>query len=338
MAGHVNWKRWPARSVLGSLLLHALLVGVGASRHHSQPAVVPVAAPTKADTELEVEVEAEAALVVPDTGSAAVAATRELERVHSGVVASPSPSSSSSAAVAATEDDAVAGDDATEIGVAPSAAAAPATSAASPHLSLAQLGVEGSNLFLDRGDPAAARIAKAARTKKRLDQALAQGLNDGDVARGRGTGGPVLRSIEASVYASTVPLNGSASFVFVIDSEGKLVSGVLGNASSDRESWARVARQTAQAFAQRKLSVPKGKGIKLVVAVTSHLELPSGADPGLELSAQGLPLKKGGGPRSTKLDISIFPFPAATLAGDPADLNARARRMVHAHVVSEEVL
>lgn len=148
----------------------------------------------------------------------------------------------------------------------------------------------------------------------------------------------MLRSLEAAVYASNVPLNGNASFIFTIDSEGKLVSGVVGDASTDRQAWARVARQTAQAFAARKLRVPKGRGIKLTVAVTSHLELPSGADPGFEVSAQGVPLKKGGGPRSTKLDLSIFPFPAATLAGDPADIGARPRRMVHAHVVSEEVL
>jgi hypothetical protein len=183
------------------------------------------------------------------------------------------------------------------------------------------LGVEGANPFLDRGDPAAARVAKAARVKRRLDHALAQGLTDADVARGRGAGGPVLRSLEAAIYASNVPLNGQASFVFTIDSEGKLVSSVVGDASTDRAAWARVARQTAQSFAARKLMVPKGKGIKLTIAVTSRLELPSGADP-----------------RSTGLDLSTSPFPAASLTGDLADLGARARRMVHAHVVSEEVL
>lgn len=225
----------------------------------------------------------------------------------------------------------------------PAADEAPASpsasaSASAPPLSLAALGVDGTNPFLDRGDPAAARAAKAARVKRRLDRALAQGLTNKDVALGRGAGGPVLRALEAATYASTAPLNGSASFILVIDSEGKLVSSVLGNASGDREAWARVARQTAQALAQRKLQVPRGKSVQLAIEVTSHLELPSGADPGLELSAQGIPLKKGGGPRSTKLDISIFPFPAATVYGDPADIGSRARRMVRAHVVSEELL
>jgi hypothetical protein len=231
------------------------------------------------------------------------------------------------------------GDEANEAAAdATEAPPAAVSSAASPHLSLAQLGVDGANPFLDRGDPSAARAAKATRIKRRLDRSLAQGLTDADVARGRGAGGPVLRSLEAAVYASSVPLNSSASFIFTIDSEGKVVSGVIGDASTDRQAWVRVARQTARAFAARKLTVPKGKGIKLTIAVTSHLELPSGADPGLEVSAQGVPIKKGGGPRSTRLDLSIFPFPAATLAGDPADIGSRPRRMVHAHVVSEEVL
>jgi hypothetical protein len=210
--------------------------------------------------------------------------------------------------------------------------------AASPRLSLAQLGVGGVNPFLDRGDPAAARAAKAARVQQRLDRALAQGLTNADRERGHGRGGPVLRSLEAAVYAANVPLNGGASFVLVIDGEGTLLSTTLGEATGDRTAWLRVARRAAQALASKKRADRKGRSVRLTVAVSSHLELPSGADPGLEISAQGIPIKKGDGPRSTRLDLSIFPFPAATLAGDPADIGARARRMVHAHVVSEELL
>jgi len=209
-----------------------------------------------------------------------------------------------------------------------------------PHLSLSALGVDGTNPFLDRGDPAAARAAKAARIKRRLDHALAQGLTNSDVASGRGAGGPVVRSLEASVYASTVPLNGRASFILVIDSEGKLISSALGTANGDREAWVRVARQTAQALAGRNLQVPRGRSVKLTVEVTSHLELPSGADPGVDVHVLGIPIKKGDGPRSTRIDVldPLHPGTILSLAGDPADIGARPRRMVHAHVVSEEVL
>jgi hypothetical protein len=320
--------------VAGSLLLHALLLGLSATRNDGHRREAQAVTPTAAATELEVD--ADVAELLRDAGAVPVVAAHEPKPARPGRASGRASSSVSPDPEVAVDEG---GGEATDAAVdAPEPAPAAASSAASPHLSLAQLGVEGANPFLDRGDPAAARAAKAARVKRRLDRALAQGLNDADVARGRGAGGPVLRSLEAAVYASNVPLNGSASFIFTIDSEGKLVSSVLGDASTDRQAWVRVARQTAQAFAARKLTVPKGKGIKLTVAVTSHFELPSGADPGLEVSAQGVPLRKGSGPRSTRLDLSIFPFPAATLAGDPADIGARARRMVHAHVVSEEVL
>lgn len=215
-----------------------------------------------------------------------------------------------------------------------------APSAVGPRLSFSQLGIGDRNPFFQQADPAAARAEKAARVKRRLDRALAQGLVDQDTARGRGAGSPVLRSLEAAVYASNVPLNGNASFVFVIDSEGKLLSTNLGEASGDREAWSRVARQAAQALSQRKLMVPKGKSVRLTVAVSSHLELPSGADPGVAVDVLGLPVKKGGGPRAAKVDLLNPKSPLAPLSllGDPADIAQNARRMVHAHVVSEELL
>jgi hypothetical protein len=176
--------------------------------------------------------------------------------------------------------------------------------------------------------------------KKRLDRALSQGLHDQKTALGLGAGSPVMRTLEATVYGSTAPLNGNALFTFIIDSEGKLVSSSLGEVSSDRDKWERVARQAAQALAQRQLPVPKGRSVRLTVAVTSHLELPSGADPGLDVRALGIPLKKGDGPRSTRIDILNPLNPAAPLSllGDPADLGGKARRMVRSHVVSEELL
>lgn len=314
--------------------MHAALLVLAARGPRLQPPPSEAASSAKLQTELEVVLDEEPAELVaapvveqatPEPGRARAGAAQR----SSALLAEPQ----AEADVDASAGDA--GEPATEES---SPAPATASSASAPHLSLAALGVDGANPFLDRGDPAAARAAKAARVKRRLDRSLAQGLVNKDVELGRGAGGPVLRAFEAATYASRAPLNGSASFLLVIDSEGKLVSSVLGKADGDREAWASVARQTAQALAQRKLPVPRGKSVQLAIQVTSHLELPSGADPGLELSAQGVPLKKGGGPRSSKLDISIFPFPAATVYGDPADIGARARRMVRAHVVSEELL
>jgi hypothetical protein len=80
--------------------------------------------------------------------------------------------------------------------------------------------------------------------------------------------------------------------------------------------------------------------VRLTVAVTSHLELPSGSDPGVEVRALGIPLQKGGGERSTRIDIlnPLNPAGPFSLSGDLADIGAKARRMVRSHVVSEEIL
>lgn len=314
---------------MGSLALHALSIALATVQRHPAPRVLSQRTERAPEIALDFEPEPAPVAAAPEAPAAPSAeplagtSSRQLRAGRAPQLVESSRAEES--AVEADSGEAVA-----------EAAAPPATPTTAPGLTLAQLGVDGQNPFLDRGDPAAARAAKARTVKRRLDRALAQGLTNADVARGHGAHGPVLRTLEAAVYASNAPLNGQASFVFVIDGAGKVVSASLGNASGDRSAWLRVAQQTAQSLG--KLPVKNGQGVKVTVAVSSHLELPSGADPGVEVSLQGLPLKKGGGPRSTRLDLSVFPFPALTMMGDPADLDAKARRMVHAHVVSEELL
>jgi hypothetical protein len=99
------------------------------------------------------------------------------------------------------------------------------------------------------------------------------------------------------------------------------------------------------------------------IEVTSREETPSGKDPGVEVRAFRIPLKKGRGPNSTRVDIlDVAPKVVVdeapdTAAGpsalprahiqmlnvlstnlDPVDLGAPARRVVHAHVVEQHPL
>ena len=244
--------RWQARFALGSLVLHGLLLSLaaGRGRQHAREQV------TRGQPELEFDVLANELEVAPtDAHAASDAERRELSRA-------PRAGTSLKNAARATETDA-------ELATAEAAAAeapgdgadAPSTTPTdtAPHLGLVALGVDGQNPFLDRGDPVALRAAKAARLKRRLDKSLAQGLMNHDVESGRGAGSPIVRALEAAVYASTVPLNGSAYFTLIIDSEGKLLSSTLGQASGDRESWARVARQTAR-FDRRCDTAPRSTG------------------------------------------------------------------------------
>ena len=332
MKARLKGKGSGARWALGSLLLHALLLTFAATRHElaHDPAQLALAPPA----ELEVDV-----VPLPDLADA--------EKTESAQPATPSAPAVSAAPrgqsvtvagadEAATTDEAAPGDGLEDAASSPS----PASSATAPRLGLAELGLTGPNQFLDRSAQAPARGKRPVDVKKRLDRALSQGLQDQKTAMGLGAGSPVMRTLESTIYGSTAPLNGSAMFTFIIDSEGKLVSSSLGEVSSDRDKWERVARQAAQALAQRKLPVPKGRSVKLTVAVSSHLELPSGADPGLEIKALGIPLKKGEGDRSTSISIlnPLNPAEILSVMGDPADLGGKARRMVRSHIVSEELL
>jgi hypothetical protein len=322
-----------ARWALGSLLLHALLLSFAATRPErglgGPASVLP--------TELEVDV-VPLPVVVEDTPPTdTTQPSSEPAPVAAGAKRGDAAAASSSDEPASSSDEPLPSDGDGEASPAP-----PAESATAPRLGLAQLGLTGPNQFWDRSasEPQRKPGKRRVNVKRRLDHALAQGQQDEKTALGLGAGSPVMRSLEAAVYGSTAPLNGSALFTFIIDSDGKLVTSSLGDVSSDRDKWERVARQAAQALAQRTLPVPKGRSVRLTVAVSSHLELPSGADPGLEVRALGIPLKKGDGPRSTRIDVLNPLNPAAPLSlmGDPADLAGKARRMVRSHVVSEELL
>jgi hypothetical protein len=327
--------------------LHALLLVFAATRLHDAPA--PSARSTaSADIELDLD----PLLDHADTSAPAPALgptpSTDASRAAAAPAASPAP-----VALSADEAEPPSASDATATapdGAEPAddgAADAP-PSPGKPRLGLAQLGLVGPNQFVDRDSalgpellpaPPGTSPRKRRNVKKSLEETFAQSKHQHDVELGLGAGSPVMRSLEAAVYASSVPLNGNAVFSFVIDSEGKLVSSSLGQVSSDRDKWERVAREAAQRLAAQKMRVPKGRGVKLTVEVTSHLELPSGRDPGVEVRALGIPLKKGGGPRSTVVDI-LNPLKATALAldGDPVDAAAHPRRMVRSHVVSEELL
>jgi hypothetical protein len=328
-------RRRRAAWLLPSLALHAGLLGFGAWRRAHHTVGAAPTAPTASSLDVEMLEEAPPLAPEPDPAFEEPPAPGRAPRTasRSALHASPLAGGSNTLEGEATAT-------VTEAGEADSPAAPSPAGSAAPRLSMAQLGVGDRNPFMSPVDPEAARLEKVTRVQRRLDRALAQGLLSQDTASGRGAGGPVLRVLEATVYASNAPLNGQASFVFVIDGEGKISSTTLGAASGDREAWARVARKAAQALAQQKLSVPKGRGVRLTVAVSSRLELPSGADPGLAVDVLGLPVKRGAGPRSAKVDVlnPLAPLSPLSLMGDPADLGAKARRMVHARVVGEELL
>ncbi len=340
MASVSEGRRRRAGFALGSLLLHALVLSLAASRavDGASPASRGTgheATPAAQELAIELEPERTLAEVLALAPVAEPAPSPRVSRASRAQVEGPWLEERGGALEPGDEAPSEAGSRGGS-----AAAPPPASSAAAPRLGLAELGVAGPNQFLAPPDNASPRRARTQDVKERLDHALAQGLQARDTSLGLGAGSPVMRALEGAVYASTAPLNGSAVFSFVIDSDGKVLRGSVGAVSAEREQWERVARQVVQSLGERKLRVPKGKSVKLTIAVTSHLEMPSGRDPGVELRALGIPLKKGEGRRSTRLELlnPLNPGVPLLLDGDPADLGATARRMVRSHVVSEELL
>lgn len=230
-----------------------------------------------------------------------------------------------------------------------------------PGLSLDALGVGQRNPFVG-SDLARAAAApnepQRPSAQERFERSLADSILRAEHGRSLGPSGPVLSALIQVTRNSEAPANASARFRCKVDATGKLVSVELTHSDSDPRAWRRVARRVLQALASRVLRLPQtGRGATFDVKVVSRQTLPSGADPGTEVSVLGIPLQRGDGPRSTKVEI-LNPVPRVTVntvtlpsgqtadlpslsvgnilavAGDPADIGAPAQRVVHAHVES----
>jgi hypothetical protein len=238
-----------------------------------------------------------------------------------------------------------------------------ATEAVTPRpLSLDELGVGAFNPFV--GDELAKPGASgrrgaesaAAASARKLEQSIETALARRDQRIGLGPEGPVVSAVETLVMQSTTAPNGEATLFVRTDADGKVVHTEVRVASSDGPEWERIARDLARALGDKRMRVPPGsRGVSFQLKVTSKEQLPSGAAPGLEINVLGATLKRGRGDNSTKISIlepkittqkvplpndplgreveavvvSLSPF---ALRGDPVDIGAPARRVVHAHL------
>ena len=221
---------------------------------------------------------------------------------------------------------------------------------AGPRLSLDQLGVGGKNPFL--GSPADLPT-KRQLLNQRLRQSLRAELARHDQTRGLGPEGPAVTAVTEIVMASATAPNTTALLRVRTDGAGRVTFVEVLDADRDGDEWQRIAERLRQALASRKLRVPaRSNGVSFQLRVTSRVQLPSGADPGLAIDLFGIPVKKGEGDRSAKISV-LSPtivqvpvpggdgatMPALTLAligasGDLADIGAVARRLVTAYLVA----
>jgi hypothetical protein len=236
------------------------------------------------------------------------------------------------------------------------AAAAPESSA--PSLSLEALGVS-KNPFLT---PPPATTAAEARMAlgRRIDHVLRSGLAAHDQELGLGPEGPALTAVTQLVMQSTTRPNTSARILLRTDGSGEVIHVELADASGDTAGWNTVAADLLKSLRGKKLRVPNGTGgVTMQLRVDSREQLPSGADPGLAVDLFGVEVKKGQGERSTRVQVLTPKIELGTyelvkddprskipvigvsitlfsLMGDPVDIGAPARRVVHAHLVKLE--
>lgn len=197
-----------------------------------------------------------------------------------------------------------------------------------------------------------------------LERGVADALLRHDTGIGLGAEGPVLAALESATGTSTAPVNSRAVFRVSTDAEGSVTEFVVLDASQDRRSWDDIAGRVTGDLRGKRLRVPRrGKGVTMRIEVESAWKLPSGHDPGVEMDVFGIPLHRGEGKQSTKISI-LNPIPKIVhsespnpdtnsgvklpsqsiqftilgIGGDPADIGARPRRVVHAKVLEEHAL
>ncbi len=236
-----------------------------------------------------------------------------------------------------------------------------------PTLSMSQLGIgPGVNRALTKTPRIESRRGRRiAESNARLSASLAAGAADRDLALGLGAHGAVLSSLERTTLSGNTPATGSALFLVQVNSKGKLTIVDVIEAAGSFAGWAAVAKRTHAALAKRRLRMPAGaRGVEYRIRVRSKVQMPSGRDPGLEVRALGIPLKRGEGKNSTRIDIltpkvkaemikvpnpgnpkETIELPSVGLSiglfglsGDPADLGAERKRMVSAVVESQRLL
>jgi hypothetical protein len=220
-----------------------------------------------------------------------------------------------------------------------------------PGLTLEQLGIGARNPFLP---DAARRIGERPRPGEGLRRSMADAIVRSEQGRGLGPEGPVLKRLVELTRQSDAALDANAVLRVATNAAGQVVSVDVVESTSDMRPWRAVAARLLEALREQRLRVPKGgRGVTMDLRVVSHVELPSGADPGLGVDVLGIPLKRGAGKKSPRISIlkidpkgykvqlpdgKVLELPSMPLqslievAVDPTDVVGKAQRMVRAHL------
>ena len=198
-------------------------------------------------------------------------------------------------------------------------------------------------------------------SRRAAEAALRAPARARDRELGLGPEGPVLAALGEATSASTAPVQGRAVFLAVTDGTGMIVGIDVVDCDGSRDGWNDAAALARAALKGKKLRLPStSSGAQMRIEVTSAWKLPSGHDPGVDMTFFHVPVKKGEGKQSTKVavldpipklevdELEIapgvkIPVPSVrvdilAVQGDPADIAAKPRRIVHTKLLDSKVL
>ena len=214
------------------------------------------------------------------------------------------------------------------------------------------LALDGQNAFVTsaargeapNGPPAATTSAGPSRTaaeSKRAADAMLRGTGQQrDREIGLGPEGPVLHALGDATMASFAPVKGRAVFRAIADGTGMIVGIEVLSCDGGHDGWVNAAELAREALKGKKIRLPTAATqAEMRIEIISEMKMPSGHDPGVDVSILGVPLAKGDGPQSTQVRI-LDPLSLSFLAGaaDPADIGAKPRRVVHTRILDTKVL
>ena len=224
------------------------------------------------------------------------------------------------------------------------------------------------NRFVSRGaaeEPASTtppddrHVRTLAEAKRAVETALREPARQRERELGLGPEGPVLQALGEATSASSAPVKGRAVFRAVADGTGRIARIEVVECDGGRPGWANAAELARRALQGKKLRMPSSATLaEMRIEVSSDWKMPSGHDPGTDVSILGIPVAKGEGKKSTRVEL-LDPIPKIEMVelapdvkvpipqinlkivavqGDPADIGAKPRRVVHTKLLDSKVL
>ena len=202
-------------------------------------------------------------------------------------------------------------------------------------------------------------VRTLAEAKRAVETALREPARQRERELGLGPEGPVLQALGEATSASSAPVKGRAVFRAVADGTGSIARIEVVECDGGRPGWANAAELARRALQGKKLRMPSSATLaEMRIEVSSDWKMPSGHDPGTDVTILGIPVAKGEGKKSTKVEL-LDPIPKIEMVelapdvkvpipqinlkivavqGDPADIGAKPRRVVHTKLLDSKVL